>query len=79
MIGIFLLVDVFLGKGYTNPIANFIYFTGKAISVQVLLSLIGVTYARTSIANLTDIGWRLLVPLSLVQFLILILLKGLIV
>lgn len=77
LIGIFLLVNLFLGKAYPGALVNFIFFLGKTVTVQILLGLIGVGYARASIANLTDIGWKVLVPLSLLQFFILILLKGL--
>ncbi|MCD6356558.1 MAG: NADH-quinone oxidoreductase subunit H [Anaerolineaceae bacterium] len=78
LVGIFLLINLFLGKSYPNPLVNSLFFAGKAISVQLVLGLISVSYARMSITNLTEIGWRFLVPLSLLQFLGLILLKVLI-
>ncbi|NSW52098.1 MAG: NADH-quinone oxidoreductase subunit H [Anaerolineae bacterium] len=77
LIGIFLLVNLFLGKVYPGALVNFLFFLGKAVAVQILLGLISVGYARTSIANLTDIGWKVLVPLSLLQFLVLVIVKGL--
>lgn len=66
--GIFLLVAVFLGTGSGQPaLYGWVTFTLKSIAILLLLSTIKALYARFRIDQLANLGWRLLVPLGLLQ------------
>lgn len=70
VVGVFLLVNVFLG-GSAGPLAPpALLFGLKALLVLLLLSVAGVLYARLRIDQLASLGWRLLAPLALVQIVV---------
>jgi NADH-quinone oxidoreductase subunit H len=74
VVGIFLLVNVFLGGAGTWLSAPAILVFGvKALLVLLVLSLVDVLYARLRIDQLVTLGWRVLAPLALVQVLVVIL------
>jgi NADH-quinone oxidoreductase subunit H len=81
-VGIFLLVDVFLGgasiglpvPAILNPeLVEGLVFGLKALLVLLVLSLVDVLYARLRIDQLVNLGWRVLAPLALAQVLVVIL------
>jgi NADH-quinone oxidoreductase subunit H len=67
VVGVFLLVNVFLG-GNAGPVASSaLLFSIKALLVLLALSVASVLYARLRIDQLASLGWQLLAPLALVQ------------
>jgi len=70
IVGIFLLVDVFLGgTGAVPPLPGITLFAIKALLVLLALSITEVLYARLRIDQLASLGWRVLAPLALLQLL----------
>lgn len=67
VVGISLLVDLFMGGSGGGILPPAISFAVKALSVLLLLSIIGVLYARLRIDQLASIGWKVLAPLGLIQ------------
>jgi NADH-quinone oxidoreductase subunit H len=73
VVGIFLLVDVFLGGSGGSPtIWGTLTFGAKSLLILLALSVAGVLYARLRIDQLAHVGWRVLAPLALVQILLVI-------
>jgi NADH-quinone oxidoreductase subunit H len=73
VVGIFLLVDVFLGGNGGSPtIWGALAFGAKSLLILLALSVAGVLYARLRIDQLAHVGWRVLAPLALVQILLVI-------
>jgi NADH-quinone oxidoreductase subunit H len=73
VVGIFLLVNVFLGGSFTElagPTA--LVFGVKAILILLAISVAGVLYARFRVDQLASLGWRVLAPLALAQTLIVV-------
>ena len=69
-VGIFLLVNVFLGGGGAgSPLQVALVFGLKTLCVLLALSVASVLYARLRIDQLASLGWRILAPLALVQIL----------
>jgi len=77
VVGIFLLVDMFLGGASPGPPswgpAGGLIFGAKSLVVLLILSVAAVLYARLRIDQLMTLGWRVLAPLGLVQTLVVIL------
>ena len=73
VVGIFLLVNVFLGGSLTeSAVPTALIFGVKALFILLAISVAGVLYARLRIDQLASLGWRVLAPLALVQTLIVI-------
>ncbi|MBC8447286.1 MAG: NADH-quinone oxidoreductase subunit H [Chloroflexi bacterium] len=73
VVGIFLLVNVFLGGcsiGLAVPAT--LVFGIKALLILLILSVASVLYARLRIDQLANLGWRVLAPLALLQMLVII-------
>jgi NADH-quinone oxidoreductase subunit H len=69
VVGIFLLVNLFLGGGSGAALPAVLSFGAKALLLLLTLSVASVLYARLRIDQLASIGWRVLAPLALVQML----------
>jgi len=70
IVGIFLLVNIFLGGSGTGPaLLGSLVFAVKAVAVLLCLSAAAVLYARLRIDQLASLGWRVLAPLALLQIL----------
>ena len=70
VVGIFLLVDVFLGGGFSLLASPTVLAFGvKVLFVLLALSVAGVLYARLRIDQLASLGWKVLAPLALAQML----------
>ncbi|MFW6135391.1 MAG: complex I subunit 1/NuoH family protein [Chloroflexota bacterium] len=75
VVGIFLLVNVFLGGGDLTlvqgsmPLAlvRAVAFGAKSVAMLLTLSVTSVLYARLRIDQLASLGWRILAPLGLLQ------------
>lgn len=77
LVGIFLLVDIFLGGSGGGPaFVGAIQFGVKSLFVLLALSVVGVLYARLRLDQLATIGWRVLAPLALLQMLLVVLAGG---
>jgi len=79
VVGIFLLVNVFLGGSSTplevpvtwwSDLGGGLIFGVKALMILLVLSVVEVLYARLRIDQLASLGWRVLAPLALVQMLV---------
>jgi NADH-quinone oxidoreductase subunit H len=71
IVGIFLLINAFLGGSGTGSGVNAVLNFGlKALLVLSILSVAGVLYARLRIDQLANLGWRVLAPLAMVQILV---------
>jgi NADH-quinone oxidoreductase subunit H len=66
--GTFLLVNAFLGGGVLpNRLPSSLLFALLSLLILSSLSLISAMYARLRIDQLARLGWRALIPLSLLQ------------
>jgi NADH-quinone oxidoreductase subunit H len=73
VVGIFTVVNAFLGgSGVSKVLPPPLTFGVKALLVLLLLSVIGVLYARLRIDQLANLGWRVLAPLALLQIAVVI-------
>jgi len=71
VVGIFLIVNLFVGESrFFDVLPAFPIFGLKAVTILLLLSLTSALYARLRIDQLTDLGWRLLAPLALLQLVV---------
>ncbi len=69
VVGIFLLVNLFVGDSrFFGWLPQLPVFGLKALALLVLLSMAAVLYARLRIDQLADLGWKILAPLALLQF-----------
>lgn len=80
VLGIFLLVNVFLG-GCGVPFRNggglaTLGFASKALLILFSLSATSVLYARMRIDQLANLGWRVLAPLALLQIIVTVWIGG---
>jgi len=77
LVGLNLLVAVYLGGADRIwGLWGYGVFGVKMIALVALLSLIQVLYARVRIDQVAEIGWRVLVPLGMLQMLVAIWTKG---
>lgn len=75
--GAALLAAVFFPFGFfQNPVLSFVVFILKILGIIALISLLRTIVARLRIDQMIDFCWKLLVPFSLLQILINLILKG---
>lgn len=74
VVGIFLLVNLYFGwSDIATPLLAIAVFFLESALMMVVLSTASAVFARLRIDQLADFGWRVLVPLALVQLLAVIL------
>lgn len=74
VVGLFLIVDLFLGVPRNEVvILNILIFVVKVMLLLIVLASTGSLFARLRIDQLANFGWRILVPLSLAQLVVIIL------
>ncbi|MBM3187275.1 MAG: NADH-quinone oxidoreductase subunit H [Chloroflexi bacterium] len=77
LVGINLLVAVYLGGADRIWLQwGFLVYLAKVVVLMVGLAFIQVLYARLRIDQMAEIGWRLLVPLGLLQMVVTIWIGG---
>ena len=68
VVGIFLLVDLYFGwTKLANPIVSIIVFIIECLLLTIILSGASAIFARLRIDQLAGLGWKILVPLALLQ------------
>jgi NADH-quinone oxidoreductase subunit H len=68
VVGIFLLANLYLGwSNITSPFAAILIFVAECLLIVVVLSATSAVFARLRIDQLAGLGWRILVPLALLQ------------
>lgn len=68
VVGIFLLANLYLSwSNITSPFAAILIFVAECLLIVVVLSATSAVFARLRIDQLAGLGWRILVPLSLLQ------------
>jgi len=77
VVGSGLIAAVFLGGFPGGLIRGFVYFIIKTLAVIFLLSLMRAVTGRIRVDQVVSFAWRYLAPLSVLQLLIVILIKGL--
>jgi len=70
VVGISLMVNLFLGWCSGGAVPAALSFGTKALLLLLALSVVSVLYARCRIDQLVRIGWRVLVPLAMVQLMV---------
>lgn len=74
VVGIFLLINLYLGwSQIDHPLVSIAVFVGECLILTVILSGASAIFARLRIDQLAGLGWRILVPLSLLQLAVVIL------
>ena len=74
VVGIFLLVNLFLGwPQMLNPLFSIGIFVFYCLVLVVILSMTSALFSRLRIDQLAGLGWRVLVPLALAQIAVVIL------
>jgi len=69
VVGIFLLVNLYLGwPNFASPVVTAVVFLMECLLVVLILSGASAIFARLRIDQLAGLGWRILVPLALLQF-----------
>lgn len=68
VIGIFLLIDLYFGwTKMSHPFLSIIIFILECLIIVLILSGTSAIFARLRIDQLAGLGWRILVPLALLQ------------
>jgi len=73
VVGIFLLVNLYLSWSNVSGVLSVPVFFLESVLMMVLLSTASAVFARLRIDQLADLGWKILVPLALLQLLVVIL------
>lgn len=77
VVGIFLLVDLYFGwTKLANPFVSIIIFVIECLALTFILSGVSAVFARLRIDQLAGLGWKILVPLALLQLGFVILMGG---
>ena len=76
VVGIFLLLNLYMGwTKLANPTAAIGIFMVESLAMVVVLSAASALFARLRIDQLAGLGWKWLVPLSLAQLAVVILMR----
>lgn len=77
VLGIFLLISLFLSWGnQLGTLVSILVFTLQSVLMVVLLSAASSIFARIRIDQLANLGWRVLVPLGILQLFVTILMRA---
>ncbi len=73
IVGIFLLVNLYLGwSPINNTLVSIGVFVIQCLLMTMILSVTSAVFARLRIDQLADLGWKILVPLALLQLAVVI-------
>jgi len=75
VLGIFLLINLFFGQISNITLLRVIIFIAVALVITILLSTLSAIFARLRIDQLAEVGWRVLVPIGLLQLVFVVLLR----
>jgi NADH-quinone oxidoreductase subunit H len=76
VVGILLLINLYMGWTKTaDPVFSILIFIIEVLVMIALLSIASAVFARLRIDQLAGLGWKRLVPLSLLQLAIIILVR----
>ncbi len=74
--GIFLIINLFFGWSKAMPVYWSVpLFLLECIGMTLILSTISALFARLRIDQLAGLGWKILVPLNLMQLLLIVLMR----
>jgi NADH-quinone oxidoreductase subunit H len=74
VVGIFLIINLYIGwTSAGNHVLNIINFLVQFLAMVFLLGTASAVFARLRIDQLAGLGWKILVPLSLLQLIVVIL------
>jgi NADH-quinone oxidoreductase subunit H len=74
VVGIFLIINLYIGwSSAGNHLLNIINFLVQFLAMVFLLGTASAVFARLRIDQLAGLGWKILVPLSLLQLMVVIL------
>ena len=74
VVGIFLIINLYIGwTSAGNPLLNIASFLVQFLAMVFLLGTASAVFARLRIDQLAGLGWKILVPLSLLQLTVVIL------
>jgi len=73
IVGIFLLVNLYLGwSPINNTLVTVGVFVIQCLLMTMILSVTSAVFARLRIDQLAGLGWKILVPLALLQLAVVI-------
>ncbi len=76
VVGVFLLINLYMGwTKLANPVTSIAIFIIEGLVMIALLSSASAVFSRLRIDQLAGLGWKILVPLSLLQLAVIILMR----
>jgi NADH-quinone oxidoreductase subunit H len=76
VVGVFLLINLYMGwTKLADPLVSIGVFTLESLAMVAVLSVTSAVFSRLRIDQLAGLGWKVLVPLSLLQIAVVILMR----